>query len=110
MAALLSERRSFLYLGGFLLSSLNYMLIFSMIAWIFPGLRSLNLALSLYGGLAVFSAYIIYDTQFMIEKAATMGKEADAVIDAASLFINVVAIFVRILVIMLKSAAKKRED
>lgn len=107
LAALLSSRRSFLFLGGVLFSSLNFMALLSLFAWLFPALRNLQLAVSLYGGLLIFSGYVIFDTQMMVERAAVNGKDADAVRDALELFMDIVSIFVRILVHLIKESTKE---
>ncbi len=53
----------------------------------------------------MFLMYVVYDTQMMIEKAVLGSK--DVAWDAMELFIDFVAIFVRICVILLKNKEKK---
>ena len=55
-------------------------------------------------GLGIFLGYVIYDTQIIIEKAS-MGSK-DVAWDALELFIDFFAIFVRILLILLKNKGK----
>lgn len=68
--------------------------------------------LELFGGLAIFALYIIFDTQLIVERASA--GDFDEVKDAQSLFIDFVAVFARILIIMLQKEerknAKKRSD
>ncbi len=104
-AALLSERRSYLYLGGFLFSSLSYMLLISLFSSLFR-FYNFNFMVQLYGGLVVFMLYIIYDTQLMIEKASMGAHARDYVKHTYELFIDFVAVFVRILVLL----SKKEDD
>jgi len=98
LSSMLSRRRSWLYLGGYLGSVLFYMFLLSL-ANIF--LRSqLAYDINLYLGLLVFCGYILYDTQLIIEKAS--GGSTDFIWDALELFIDFVAVFIRVLRILLE--------
>jgi len=105
LSAIYSQRRSYLYLGGMLASACSFMLILSLISllwrpmWIY--------SVQLYLGLAVFCAYILFDTQLIIEKADIGGD--DFVWHAYELFVDFVAIFVRILIILLQNSQKRDE-
>ncbi|MBA0740922.1 hypothetical protein Gogos_014105 [Gossypium gossypioides] len=61
----------------------------------------------LSSGLLVFVGYMIVDTQDIIEKAHL--GDLDYVKHALTLFTDFVAVFVRILIIMLKNSAEKSE-
>ncbi|GMH40044.1 hypothetical protein BSKO_07948 [Bryopsis sp. KO-2023] len=98
MAALLSPRRSYLYLGGFLSASVLGLFVFRMF-------RASNFALEIYGGLLVFLLYIIFDTQMIVEKASA--GDNDHVKAALDLFVDFVAVFVRLCVILMKKADEK---
>ena len=63
-------------------------------AW-YPILHSINL----YGGLALFTAYIAYDTQNMIDEYQ-MGID-DHLKHATDLFIDFKAVFTRILILLM---------
>ncbi|MBA0768811.1 hypothetical protein Gotri_017590 [Gossypium trilobum] len=93
-AAMLARRREYLYLGGLLSSGVSVLL------W-------LHFASSIFGGLLVFVGYMIVDTQDIIEKAHL--GDLDYVKHALTLFTDFVAVFVRILIIMLKNSAEKSE-
>jgi len=102
-AALTAKRRSFFYLQGVLGSALMLMLVISLVSWFFPSALAFNI--QLYGGLLVFCGYVVLDTQMMVEKAV-MGSR-DVAMDALDLFIDFIAIFVRICIILLKNAENK---
>lgn len=103
-AALLAERRSHLYLGGLLSSGLSFLCMASF-ANLFLGSRAL-FDVNLYGGLLLFVGFVIFDTQLTVEKAA-MG-DLDTEMHALNLFTDLVAIFVRIMIIL--SRNKKRRE
>jgi len=106
MSAIYSSRRSYLYLGAMLSSATMFLCVLSLLSifwrpvWMF--------SFQLYFGLAIFSAYVIYDTQLIIEKAGA-GSD-DFVWHALELFIDFVQIFVRILIILMQNSQKKKEE
>jgi len=103
-SALLSQRRSWLYLSGFLSSGLSTLLWIGFFNLFFR--TELLLNISLYFGLIVFCGFVIFDTQLIVEKASA--RNNDYLDHALELFIDFVAIFVRILIILAKK--KKRDD
>lgn len=105
--AMLSPRRSYLYLGSYLSFSIFFMM-FAGFFNIFFRSTGINWLL-LYGGLVMFMTYVIYDTQIIIEKAHAGSN--DFVNHSLELFIDFIAIFVRILIILSdKKKNKKKED
>lgn len=101
--ALISKRREYLYLGG-MISSFGLVLILFSLINIF--IRSnLLFSIELYGGLALFCAYVIYDTQVIIERSE-LGHR-DPLTDSYTLFIDAIALFTRILIILSKN---KKDD
>ncbi|KAD0215457.1 hypothetical protein E3N88_44620 [Mikania micrantha] len=104
-AAMLAKRREYLYLGGFLSSCVSILLWLHFASSIFGGSLSLNIML--YSGLLVFVGYMVYDTQDIIEKAHL--GDLDYVSHALTLFIDFIAVFLRILVIMLKNSDDREE-
>jgi len=104
--AMLSPRRSYLYLGSYLSFSIFFML-FAGIFNIFLKSSGINWLL-LYGGLVMFMTYVIYDTQIIIEKAHNGAN--DYVNHAMELFIDFIAIFIRILIILTDKKKKKSEE
>jgi Bax inhibitor 1 len=102
-AAMTAQRRSWLFLGGFLSSATSLLLVLGLANYFF---NSVNIyGLQLYGGLLLFSGYVIFDTQLILEKAENGSR--DAVGHALHLFLDFIAILVRILVILIKNAEKK---
>ncbi|GJQ08738.1 hypothetical protein GpartN1_g529.t1 [Galdieria partita] len=104
-AAIVAERKSYLFLGGFLSSMLSVLVWFSLLSFLVP--VKVEQYVQLYVGLLVFTGYVLYDTQLMIEKA--YHGSSDVVTDAVMLFYDCVAIFVRILVVLMKNFRKQEE-
>ncbi|KAK3225004.1 hypothetical protein Dsin_004866 [Dipteronia sinensis] len=105
-AAMVARRREYLYLGGLLSSGLSMLLWLQFASSIFGGSTAL-FKFELYFGLLVFVGYIVVDTQDIIEKAHF--GDLDYVKHALTLFTDFVAVFIRILIIMLKNANEKNE-
>lgn len=105
-AAMLSRRREYLYLGGLLSSGLSILLWLHFASSIFGGSTAI-FKFELYFGLLVFVGYMVVDTQDIIEKAHH--GDMDYIKHALTLFTDFVAVFVRILIIMLKNASEKNE-
>jgi FtsH-binding integral membrane protein len=70
-AALVAKRRHFLYLGGILASAISGLCTLRMLNFFMGGTLSAGLfAVELYGGLAMFMCYIIFDTQVCTREAS----------------------------------------
>lgn len=106
-AALLSPRRQYLFLGGLLSSVLSTFLLMRFATWAFGG-RALLLEAELYVGLVVFAGYVVYDTQMIVERCEA--GIPDVLRDALDLFVDFAAIFVRLLVILLRNAEQKKRQ
>jgi len=105
VVALFARRRSLLFLAGTLSSLLTFTLLLSF-AQIFLKSRAL-FNINLYLGLFIFCGYVLYDTQLIIERADQ--GTSDFAWDALELFIDFVAIFVRILIILLQNTGKEKK-
>jgi len=105
-AALVAKRREYLYLGGLVSSGLSILLWLHFASFIFGGSMAL-FKFELYFGLLVFVGYIVVDTQEIVERAHL--GDLDYVKHALTLFTDLAAIFVRILVIMLKNSGERTE-
>eukprot|EP01106_Pelomyxa_sp_JSP_P016419 TRINITY_DN610_c0_g2_i4.p2 TRINITY_DN610_c0_g2~~TRINITY_DN610_c0_g2_i4.p2 ORF type:complete len:168 (+),score=30.77 TRINITY_DN610_c0_g2_i4:46-549(+) len=101
-SALLAKRRSYLYLGGMLSSGLT------LLVWM-PLLRMLfgvgGVQLELWLGLLVFSGFIVFDTQMIIERS--FSGQADPVLDALNLFLDFVNVFIRLVRLIAKLSSNK---
>jgi len=104
-SAYFSERRSYLFIGGFLGTSLTSLLVIGFMNMIFRSAFLFNV--SLYFGLLVFCGFVIFDTQLIIEKASIGQK--DFVWDALELFLDFINIFVRILIILAKDKKNNKK-
>merc|ERR1712000_458848 len=92
-SAIMAKRRSYLFLGGILSSAISLMFLLSFANIFF---QSSNLyALQLYGGLMVFSGYVVFDTQLILEKAELGSR--DVIGHALELFLDFMAILIRII-------------
>ncbi|KAJ9536513.1 hypothetical protein OSB04_un000307 [Centaurea solstitialis] len=105
-AAMLARRREYLYLGGLLSSGVSILFWLHFASSIFGGSLAM-FKFELYFGLLVFVGYMVVDTQEIIEKAHL--GDLDYVKHALTLFTDFVAVFVRILIIMLKNSAEREE-
>jgi len=103
LSVMVAGRRDAVYVGGILSSAITVLGGVSLVN-LFMGSRTL-FSLELYTGLLIFSLYIIYDTQLMIARAE-MGSR-DYLTHSMELYVDVVALFVRILIILQKREADK---
>lgn len=102
-AAMTAQRRSWLFLGGILGSAASLLLVLGFANMFF---RSVNIyGIQLYGGLLLFSGYVVFDTQLILEKAELGSR--DAVGHALDLFMDFISILVRLIIILIKNAEKK---
>ncbi|XP_002159865.1 probable Bax inhibitor 1 isoform X1 [Hydra vulgaris] len=104
LSALWAEQRSYLYLGGTLLSALSLMCLLSFINIFFKS--EMIYQFHLYGGLLLFCAFILYDTQLIVEKRR-MG-DTDFIWHSVDLFLDFVNIFRRLLIILGNKEEKKK--
>ena len=100
--AMMTRRKTYLYLGSLLNSFCMFLLVMS----IFP--VSFGYELSLYGGLVMFIGYVFFDTQQIIKRVERSGLQGtDYVSYAFELYIDFISIFVRILNIIMRSKEKR---
>lgn len=110
LSALFAPRGQYLYLGGTLLSALSTLFWLSFLN-IFFGSR-LIYQVNLYVGLLVMCGFIVFDTQNIMEKVRRGDK--DYIMHSVELFIDFVAVFKRLLIILTEKEAqsqkKRRRD
>ncbi|NWQ66693.1 BI1 inhibitor, partial [Neopipo cinnamomea] len=96
LSALYARRRSYLYLGGFLLSGLSLLLLSSLVnafvrsTWVFTA--------NLYVALMIMCGFVLFDTQLIIEKAENGDK--DYIWHCVDIFLDFVNIFRELLMIL----------
>jgi FtsH-binding integral membrane protein len=106
LCAMFAQRRSMLFLGGIFSSFFNLIFWSYLLNLFFRS--SFPVLLNLYGGLFVFALYVIYDTQLTIERR--FSGDDDFIKHSLDLFMDLVSLFVRILIILLKNKEKKRKS
>lgn len=102
ISALTAKRRSWLFLVGGLSSAVSLLVMLSFFN-LFFGMGATT-SFQLYLGLMVFCGYVLVDTQVIMEKA--IAGDTDHIQGAVTLFIDAVAIFVRLLIILAKNSGK----
>ena len=107
LASLMTRRRSMLFLGSILSSVLMGMFAASFFSMIF-GVSFISYMAYNIIMVIVFSLYVIYDTQMIVEKAHN--GDYDYNLHALDLFIDLIRIFVHILKILMEKSEKKRRD
>lgn len=107
VAAIVAKRREFFFLAGLLGTAASIMAILSLTNMVIRSQTILDI--QIYGGLAMFIGYILLDTQVMIERYenGNFHSRTNFVRPACDLFGDLVGVFVRILIILMKKAEKR---
>ncbi|XP_038072642.1 probable Bax inhibitor 1 [Patiria miniata] len=103
LAALWSERRSFLFLGGTLMSGLSILMLMSLLN-IFMG-STVIFRVEMYLCLAVFMGFVLFDTQLIVEKCNNGDK--DYIWHSVDLFLDFINIFRQLMIIMAMNSNNK---
>jgi FtsH-binding integral membrane protein len=106
LISLCSKRRSFLFLGGLIMTLIQGMAMYRLFSWLF-GYNSLNMGFLMIG-LFTCCLFIIYDTQMIIERAERGDKDVPS--HALLLFIDLFNMFIKILQILMKLKEGESED
>jgi len=101
-----AKNDTFLYMGGPLLAGLTVVALSSLAPMALPmGIRGLAIteSISLYGGLAVFGGFVLYDTQKIL-KHARLAEQGivprDPLKESISLQLDMINIFIRLVQIL----------
>ncbi|KAG2208696.1 hypothetical protein INT47_007795 [Mucor saturninus] len=106
-SALMAERRSMLYVGAFASSILSVLLWLSLANVFF--LRSSSIfSVELYAGLLVFSGFVIYDTQMIVERASAGVLDIPG--HAMELFMDLYSLFLRLANILMKKEIDRENE
>lgn len=106
----------FLYMGGPLAIGLGVVFASSMASIFLPPTTVLGAgiaSLSLYGGLLLFSGFLLYDTQRIVRKAETYPnygvQSYDPINNAMSIYMDTLNIFIRLVAIMSGGGGNRRK-
>lgn len=104
----------YIYLGGPLLAGITVVALSSLAPMVLPmGIRALAIseAISLYGGLAVFGGFVLYDTQKILKHARLADQgilKRDPLSESIALELDMLNIFVRLVQILLMQNNRKK--
>ena len=104
IAALKAERRSMLYLGGYLMAGLGLLLMMGLFNMFIRSSFLFNI--QIYLSLMVFIAFIPFDTQMILERFE-MGDQ-DHIMHSLDLFIDLVQVIRMLIVLFIKKEDKKK--
>ncbi len=105
LSSLWAKERSYLYLGGILMSCMTTMFFLGLANIFFQS--SLIYKVQLYGGLLLFSVFILYDTQLIIAKKKN--GDNDFIWHSVDLFLDFINIFRRLLIILADKKENKKK-
>jgi len=109
LTALYIPHRSTFAFASILSSSLSFLVLISFFSLFFPSVWAYKI--QLYLGLAIFSGYILFDTQKMIDRAESGRVNGDVYVDdALELFTNLIAVFIRVLIILMEQKGKDSKE
>ncbi|XP_030631983.1 probable Bax inhibitor 1 [Chanos chanos] len=106
LSALYAQRRSYLFLGGTLMSGLSILLLVSFLNMFFGSITLFKA--HMYLGLAIMCGFVLFDTQLIIEKAE-MGDK-DYIWHCVDLFLDFVTIFRKLMVILAMNEKDKKKE
>ncbi|XP_069034676.1 probable Bax inhibitor 1 [Lepisosteus oculatus] len=106
MSALYAQRRSYLFLGGTLMSGLSLLFLLSLFNMFFGSVMLFKA--HMYIGLMLMCGFVLFDTQLIIEKAE-MGDK-DYIWHCVDLFLDFVTIFRKLMVILAMNEKEKKKE
>jgi FtsH-binding integral membrane protein len=115
MLAVCAPSDKFLYMGGPLAMGLGVVFISSIGTWFLPPASVLGAGMysvAVYGGLALFGLFLLYDTQKIIHRAETHPTNAaqryDPVNNSVGIYMDTINIFIRIAMILSGGGNRKK--
>ena len=109
--AMFSKRRSYLFLGGIISTTLSCLFWYSLFGWFFSSFRMDHLTYLMIS-LLVSCMYVIFDTQLMIERAENH-NDRDVPKNTMILFFDLIDLFFTILQVLQKleeNKGRKRDE
>ncbi|XP_028654447.1 probable Bax inhibitor 1 [Erpetoichthys calabaricus] len=106
LSALYAQRRSYLFLGGTLMSGLSVLLLLSMFNMFYGSVMLFKA--HMYLGLVVMCGFVLFDTQLIIEKAE-MGDK-DYIWHCVDLFLDFITIFRKLMMILATNEKDKKKE
>ncbi|KAM6925473.1 putative Bax inhibitor 1 [Xenentodon cancila] len=106
LSALYAKRRSYLFLGGTLMSGLSILFLLSLMNMFFGSLMLFKA--HMYLGLLVMCGFVLFDTQLIIEKAENGDK--DYVWHCVDLFLDFITIFRKLMIILAMDEKDKKKE
>ena len=106
LVSLLSKRRSFLFLGGIIATTLQALFLWVLMSW-FMGSSTYDSLPIMMISLCLSCMFIIYDTQLIVERAENGDKDVPA--HTMVLFLDLFDLFIKILKILIKLKSEKKK-
>nr|XP_002120665.1 probable Bax inhibitor 1 [Ciona intestinalis] len=106
LSALYAQRRSYLYLGGMLMSCLTLLMVTSLLNLFMRSFAVFQFGL--YVGTFVFCGFVVYDTQLIVEKH--QNGDNDYIWHSVDLFLDFINIFRRLIIILGLNEKKNKRN
>lgn len=106
LSALYAKRRSYLYLGGTLMSGLSILFLVSVLNMFFGS--AMLFKAHMYTGLVIMCGFVLFDTQLIIEKAENGDK--DYIWHCVDLFLDFVTIFRKLMILLAMNEKDKKKE
>ncbi|XP_031650430.1 probable Bax inhibitor 1 isoform X1 [Oncorhynchus kisutch] len=106
LSALYAKRRSFLFLGGTLMSGLSVLFLVSVVNMFFGS--AILFKAHMYLGLVIMCGFVLFDTQLIIEKAENGDK--DYIWHCVDLFLDFVTIFRKLMILLAMNEKDKKKE
>ncbi|KAF3860853.1 hypothetical protein F7725_001108 [Dissostichus mawsoni] len=106
LSALYAKRRTYLFLGGTLMSGLSLLFLMSVMNLFFGSVMLFKA--HMYLGLLIMCGFVLFDTQLIIEKAENGDK--DYIWHCVDLFLDFITIFRKLMVILAMNDKEKKKE